>query len=89
MSCIFSQCLQLKEIIICFVCITGQLFVKWVCTSIGKSLELYDLDLNMLERLISEVCTHLIAAGVMKQITDCDEKTKDVFCVSFIVNLIK
>lgn len=56
--------------------------MKWVGASIEKSLQLNDIDLNVVEKLISEVCTHLIAAGVMKQIVDCDEKTKDVFCVS-------
>lgn len=56
--------------------------MKWVSSSITKSLELSEIDLNTVEMLISEVCTHLIAAGVMKQIVDFGEKNKDVFCVS-------
>lgn len=61
---------------------TGQIFVKWVSSSIAKSFELGEIDLKTVEQLIAEVCTHLIAAGVMKQIIDGDEMSKDVFCVS-------
>lgn len=61
---------------------TGQMFVKWVCSSIAKSFEMGELDLKTVEQLIAEVCTHLIAAGVMKQIIDGDETSKDIFCVS-------
>lgn len=38
--------------------------------------------MNTIETLISEVCTHLILAGVLRQIVDNDEPTEDVFCVS-------
>lgn len=58
------------------------MFVKWVCSSIAKSFELGELDLKTVEQLIAEVCTHLMAAGVMKQIIDGDETSKEVFCVS-------
>lgn len=56
--------------------------MKWVSSSIAKTFELGEIDLKTVEHLISEVCTHLMAAGVMKQIIDGDETTKDVFCVS-------
>lgn len=59
--------------------------MKWVGTSIAKSYEFGENDMNTIEMVISEVCTHLIAAGVLKEIVDCDERTKDVFCVSVCV----
>lgn len=61
---------------------TGQIFVKWVSSSIAKSFELGEIDLKTVEQLITEICTHLIAAGVMKQIIDGDEASKEAFCVS-------
>lgn len=64
---------------------SGHLFVKWVSSTIAsKSLESGEIDMSTIETLISEVCTHLIAAGVLKQIVDCGEATKDVFCVRFL-----
>lgn len=45
-------------------------------------MEITEIDTNTIEMLISTVCTHLIAAGVMKQIVDNGDKIKDVFCVS-------
>lgn len=65
---------------------TGDLFVKWVSSTIAsKSLELGEIDMSTVETLISEVCTHLIAAGVLKQIVDCGETTKEVFCVRLLL----
>lgn len=57
----------------------GQLFVKWILSDIAHS---NDIDIDKAEKIITEVCTHLIAAGVMKQIVDGEEKTNDEFCVS-------
>lgn len=67
---------------------TGHIFVKWVSTTIAKSYELGEIDLKTVEQLVSVLCTHLIAAGVMKQIIDGDEMTKDVFCVSELFSVL-
>lgn len=50
--------------------------------SIATTAELSNVDLSTIEKLIFEVCTHLIAAGVMKQIVDYENETKNEFSVS-------
>lgn len=67
---------------------TGQIFVKWVSSSIAKSFGLGEIELKTVEQVISEVCTHLIAAGVLKEIVDGDDATKDAFCVSQLLLLV-
>lgn len=54
----------------------------------SKSFGLGEVDMNTIEQLISEICTHLIAAGVLKQIAECGVQTKDIFNVSILTILI-
>lgn len=58
--------------------------MKWLCASLVESPHVNETDLADIERLIALFSTHLIAAGVLGQIVDNDEKADDVFSVSFI-----
>lgn len=60
----------------------GQMLVKWISSSIAKIRNLNENDLDSIETLISVICTHLIEAGVMKQITDQNEEAQEIFSVS-------
>lgn len=60
------------------------MFVNWLCGSLTESAHFNETDLAGVERLIALVSTHLIAAGVLKQIVDNVEKVDDVFCVSIL-----
>lgn len=61
----------------------GQMLVKWISSSITKTHNLNENDLLAIERLVAVICTHLIEAGVMKQIVDNNENVQCAFCVSF------
>lgn len=58
--------------------------MKWLCGSLVESPHVNETDLADIERLIALFSTHLIAAGVLRQIVDNDEKADDVFSVSWI-----
>lgn len=66
----------------------GQILVKWISSSIVKSRNLNENDLGTIETIVSVICTHLIEAGVMKQIVDSNEEILDVFCVSISIKFV-
>lgn len=64
-----------------FHLLTGQMLLNWFISSTensGKSLSPQEL-----RNLAIQYCTHLLAAGVLRQISDKDAPNENIFKVNF------
>lgn len=59
------------------------MLIKWISSSITKTRNLNENDVSAIEALVAVICTHLIEAGVMRQIVDNNENVQCEFSVSF------
>lgn len=66
----------------CLYQFTGQMLLNWFVSSITDNTHLKTLlSVQDLRNLGIQYCTHLLAAGVLRQISDKDAPTENVFKV--------
>lgn len=56
--------------------------MNWLSTSMTQSNQMSEIDLDLFEKMVTGFCSHLIAAGVMRQILDQNEIPLQQFSVS-------
>lgn len=64
------------------------MLLNWFVSSVADNSNLKNLvNLQDLKNLGIQYCTHLLAAGVLRQISDKDAPTENIFKVNYVLYL--
>lgn len=73
----------------CICLFSGQMLLNWFISSITENNHFKTLlSVQDLRNLGIQYCTHLLAAGVLRQISDKDAPTENIFKVQFLLTFI-
>lgn len=78
---------NIRLVSIVYFCFSGQMLLNWFMSSISDNNHLKTLLTSQdLKNLGIQYCTHLLAAGVLQQISDKDAPSESIFKVSNRLN---